>query len=65
MMKTPGFNPENGFREVGKYDFDGALYLAGNFANKRLRAMTTLALVEECLRSQTQPAKPAKQKPKG
>jgi hypothetical protein len=63
-MRTPGFSPENGFREVGKYDFDGALYLAGNFANKRLRAMTTLALVEECLRSQTQQPRPVRPKEK-
>ncbi len=63
-MKTPGFNPENGFREIGKYDFDGTMYLAGTFANKPLRAMTTLALVEECLKAGVQQEKPEKAKPK-
>lgn len=58
-MKTPGFNPENGFREIGKYDFDGTFYLAGNFADKPLRAMTTLALAKLCL-EQTQSAKSEK-----
>lgn len=61
MMRTPGFSPENGFREIGKYDFDGALYLASNFANKPLRALTTLALVEQCLANQPSPK--LKQKP--
>ena len=66
MMRTPGFSPENGFREIGKYDFDGALYLASNFANKPLRALTTLALVEECLKQDSQPenSRKPKQKPK-
>ena len=63
-MQTPGFNPENGFREIGKYDFDGTMYLAGNFANKPLRAMTTLALVEECLKAGVQQEKPEKPKQK-
>ena len=63
-MKTPGFNPENGFREIARYDFDGTIYLAGTFANKPLRALTTLALVEDCLKNGPQekpePAKPKK-----
>lgn len=46
---TSGFNPENGFREVGKVDFDGVLYQAANLADKSLRALTTLALVEPCV----------------
>jgi len=62
MMKTPGFNPENGFRAIAKYDFDGTMYLAGTFANKPLRALTTLALVEDCLKSA--PEKPARPGPK-
>lgn len=36
-LQTPGFNPENGFREVGKIDFEGALNLAANFVDKPLR----------------------------
>lgn len=57
---TPGFNAENTFRELGKVDFEGSLYQAGNFTNKPLRARTTLALIEPCLR---QPEK-VKKKPK-
>ena len=60
-MNTPGFNPENGFREIAKYDFDGAFYLAGNLANKPLRALTILTLAELCLQ-QTQEVKPDKPK---
>lgn len=49
---TPGFNPENAFREIGKIDFDGMLNQASNIADKPLRAMCTLALVEVCLQQQ-------------
>lgn len=54
---TPGFNPENAFREIGKLDFDGSLAQAATFADKPLRALTTLALIEPCL-EQTRKAKP-------
>ena len=53
MFQTPGFSPENAFREIGKADFDGALYQASQFADKPLRALVTLALVESCLRPAT------------
>jgi tetratricopeptide (TPR) repeat protein len=46
---TPGFNAENTFRELGKVDFEGTLYQAGNLTNKPLRARTTLALIDPCL----------------
>ena len=46
---TPGFNPENAFREMGKLDFDGSLAQATNFSDKSLRALTTLAVIEPCL----------------
>ncbi|HKG60128.1 MAG TPA: hypothetical protein VKB05_10215 [Pyrinomonadaceae bacterium] len=46
---TPGFNPENAFREMGKLDFDGSLLQATNFTDKSLRALTTLAVIEPCL----------------
>lgn len=49
---TPGFNPENAFREMGKLDFDGSLTQATNFSDKSLRALTTLAVIEPCFRSQ-------------
>ena len=58
VLNTPGFNPENAFREMSQFDFDGLLYQAGQFTNKSLRSMTTLALVEPCL-LQTAPKKPA------
>jgi hypothetical protein len=45
---TPGFNPENAFREMGKLDFDGSLLQATNFTDKSLRALTTLAVLEPC-----------------
>lgn len=48
-LHAPGFNPENAFREMSKFDFDGTLYQAGNFTNKPLRSMTTLAVLEPCL----------------
>jgi len=62
QIRTPGFNPENAFREMSKFDFDGLLYQAGQFTNKSLRSMTTLALVEPCLQ-QAAPAKPPTKKP--
>ena len=45
---TPGFNPENAFREMGKLDFDGSLAQATTFSDKALRALTTLAVIEPC-----------------
>jgi hypothetical protein len=46
---TPGFNPENAFREMGKLDFDNSLQQATAFSDKSLRALTTLAVIEPCL----------------
>jgi hypothetical protein len=45
---TPGFNPENAFREMGKVDFDGSLTQAANFSDKSLRSLTTLSVIEPC-----------------
>jgi hypothetical protein len=45
---TPGFNPENAFREMGRIDFDGTLAQATTFSDKSLRALTTLAVIEPC-----------------
>jgi len=61
-FQTPGFNPENAFREMGKLDFDGSLTQATTFADKSLRALTTLAVIEPCL--EVAPAKPATKKTK-
>ena len=47
-LSTPGFNPENAFREMGKLDFDGSLIQATTFTDKSLRALTTLAVIEPC-----------------
>jgi hypothetical protein len=63
-LQTPGFNPENGFREVGKVDFEGAQNLAANFVDKSLRAMTMMALAEWCLQNSPPPGKPAKVEPR-
>lgn len=53
---TPGFTPENAFREISKVDFDSTLNQASNFSDKSLRATMTLAVVEQCL--SVQPVKP-------
>ena len=60
-FSTPGFNPENAFREIGKLDFDGSLAQATSFTDKSLRALTTLAVIEPCLQP-TAKAKPQKAK---
>jgi hypothetical protein len=48
-FQTPGFTPENAFREIGRVDFDSMLNQASNFSDKSLRATMTLAVVEQCL----------------
>lgn len=62
-FQTPGFNPESALRELGKLDFDSALNQSSNFADKSLRAMTTLALAEQCLKGQAVKPKPKESKP--
>jgi len=57
-LQSPGFSPETAFREIGKVDFDGTLYLASNLADKSLRAMTSLALADQCLKDQAAKPKP-------
>jgi len=64
-LQTPGFSPENVFRELGKLDFDGTLYVASNLKDKSLRAMTSLAITDQCLKNlppppKAKPGKPAK-----
>ena len=61
-LQMPGFNPENAFREVSRYDFDGTLYQTASFNDKLLRAMTTMALADLCL--QQKPRTPKSEKPK-
>jgi hypothetical protein len=48
-FQTPGFDPENTLRALGKIDFDTAFYQVSSFEDKYLRALTTLTLVEQCL----------------
>jgi hypothetical protein len=60
-LQMPGFNPENAFREVSRYDFDGTLYQTANFNDKLLRAVTTMALADLCL--QQKPRTPKLEKP--
>jgi hypothetical protein len=57
-LRSPGFSPEVAFREIGKVDFDGTLYLASNLTDQSLRAMTSLALVEQCLKPPAAKPKP-------
>ena len=52
-FSTPGFNPENTFREMGKFDFDSSLTQATTFTDKSLRALTTLAVIEPCFAAKT------------
>jgi hypothetical protein len=60
VFKTPGFNPENTLRDIGKVAFDTALNQASNFSDKSLRALTTLALSDLCLQQTPQKTKPKK-----
>ena len=67
-VQSPGFSPEVAFREIGKVDFDGTLYLASNLSDKSLRAMTTIAITERCLKNappvpKSKLSKPATAKP--
>jgi hypothetical protein len=57
-LQTPGFSPEKGFREIGKNDFDGAMYIASNLADKPIRALSMISLAEQCLANQAAPTKP-------
>lgn len=63
LFRTPGFDPENAFVEIGKIAFDGALSQATGFTDKSLRALTTLALEDVCLQ-RIQQQERARKKPK-
>jgi hypothetical protein len=64
-LQTPGFSPEVVFREMGKVDFDGTLYLASNLNDKSIRGLTTLALADQCLRDLPPPPRPKTDKAAG
>lgn len=51
ILHTPGFNPENSFRQIAKVDFDGALVLVATISDKYLRSTVTLTLAEPCLQT--------------
>ena len=57
-FQTPGFDPENALRALGKIDFDTAFYQVSRFEDKYLRALTTLTLAEQCL----EPARPQRKR---
>ncbi|HEX8179252.1 MAG TPA: hypothetical protein VF525_06880 [Pyrinomonadaceae bacterium] len=63
-FRTPGFDPENTFRELAKIGFDNALFLASGFTDKYLRALTTLTLAEFCLQRAEQQEKAERGKKK-
>jgi hypothetical protein len=56
----PGLDPENAFREMAKIDFDDTLSQTSAFTDKFLRAMTTLALADVCLKRAPQVSKEPK-----
>jgi hypothetical protein len=58
-ISTPGFNPETAFLEIGKLDFDGTLIQATTFADKGLKSLTTLSVIEPCLMPAAKSRKPA------
>jgi len=57
---VPGFNLENSYRELGQRDFDGALMLARNLADRAQRATAILGLSAQCLEATSKPAAPPK-----
>ena len=50
-IATPGYRPETALAEIAAVDFDNMLSQASRFNDKFLRAITTLAIVERCLKS--------------
>lgn len=48
-LQIEGISLENGFRELGRFDFDRALTAAQYLEDKSLRATATLALAAACL----------------
>jgi hypothetical protein len=63
LLATAGFSPEIVFREMGKLDFDGTLYVASNLSDKSLRALTSLSLADQCIKDLPPPPKPKPNKP--
>lgn len=57
VYRTAGFDPENAFREMGAIGFQDLLSQASTLNDKRLRALTTLALADVCLQQAKQAEK--------
>ena len=62
LFKTPGFDPENAFREMAKIAFDDALSQASGFTDKSLRVLIMLDLADICLQKVRQQEKTDKAK---
>jgi len=62
LFKTPGFDPENAFREMAKIAFDDALSQASGFTDKSLRVLIMLDLADICLQKVPQQEKTDKAK---
>ena len=62
LFKTPGFDPENAFREMAKIAFDDALSQASGFTDKSLRVLIMLDLADICLEKVQQQEKTDKAK---
>jgi len=60
----PGFTPENVFSELGKVDFDDALYQAHSLADKSVRCLMLLVLAETRLQQVQSEQRNEKVKPK-
>ena len=60
-IATPGYKPETALAEIATVDFDNMLNQASRFSDKSLRAITTLAIVERCLKSVSRSKKVATQ----
>src|SRR5207237_6641033 len=61
-FQTPGLSPENTLQELGKSDYDDALYQANSLSDKSLRALAVLALADACLQQAEQEQKNARPK---
>jgi len=63
-FQMPGFTPENVFSELGKVDFDDALYQANSLADKSVRCLMLLVLAETRLQQVQSEQRNEKVKPK-
>lgn len=57
-IATPGYKPETALAEISTVDFDNMLNQASRFSDKFLRAITTLAMAERCLKASSPSSSP-------